>query len=230
MTARSLVTNGASATIPPAPHQRDDADALDANTLLTVLAEVERGDFTTRMPVVWTGVAGKVADALNRVIASNEALEDEIARVSRLVGKEGKLSQRVMLGRSGDAWSGCVNSVNDLLDDLVRPTKEMQRVIGAVADGDLSKKISLDAQGEMLELKNTINAMVDQLNGFISEVTRVAREVGPRAEQHGQRDGGSAQQLRRRGDASCTRSRRGREARRPGAVQGSRWCLEGSHR
>ncbi len=178
MTARSLVTNGASATIPPAPHQRDDADALDANTLLTVLAEVERGDFTTRMPVVWTGVAGKVADALNRVIASNEALEDEIARVSRLVGKEGKLSQRVMLGRSGDAWSGCVNSVNDLLDDLVRPTKEMQRVIGAVADGDLSKKISLDAQGEMLELKNTINAMVDQLNGFISEVTRVAREVG----------------------------------------------------
>src|ERR1700691_927296 len=179
MTARSLVTNGTSATVPEVPpHQRDDAGVLDANTLLTVLAEVERGDFTTRMPVVWTGVAGKVADALNRVIASNEALEDEIARVSRLVGKEGKLSQRVMLGRSGDAWSGCVNSVNDLLDDLVRPTKEMQRVIGAVADGDLSKKISLDAQGEMLELKNTINAMVDQLNGFISEVTRVAREVG----------------------------------------------------
>ncbi len=70
------------------------------------------------------------------------------------------------------------NSVNELLDDLVRPTKEMQRVIGAVADGDLSKKISLDAQGEMLDLKNTINAMVDQLTGFISEVTRVAREVG----------------------------------------------------
>ncbi len=179
MTARSLVTNGTSATIPPVPpHQLDDAGTLDANTLLTVLAEVERGDFTTRMPVVWTGVAGKVADALNRVIASNESLEHELARVSRLVGKEGKLSQRVMLGRSGDAWSGCVNSVNDLLDDLVRPTKEMQRVIGAVADGDLSKKISLDAQGEMLELKNTINAMVDQLNGFISEVTRVAREVG----------------------------------------------------
>jgi signal transduction histidine kinase/CheY-like chemotaxis protein/HAMP domain-containing protein len=180
MTARSLVTNGASSTIgPESEHQREDTGAaLDANTLLTVLAEVERGDFTTRMPVVWTGVAGKVADALNRVIASNESLEHELARVSRLVGKEGKLSQRVMLGRSGDAWSGCVNSVNDLLDDLVRPTKEMQRVIGAVADGDLSKKISLDAQGEMLELKNTINAMVDQLNGFISEVTRVAREVG----------------------------------------------------
>ena len=179
MTVRSLPTNGASTTLPPEVHRAsDEADAIDANTLLKVLAEVERGDFTARMPVVWTGVAGKVADALNRVIASNESLEHELARVSHLVGKEGKLSQRVLLGRSGDAWSGCVNSVNGLLDDLVRPTKEMQRVIGAVADGDLSKKISLDAQGEMLDLKNTINAMVDQLNGFISEVTRVAREVG----------------------------------------------------
>ncbi len=179
MTVRSLPTNGASTTLPPEVHRAsDEADAIDANTLLKVLAEVERGDFTARMPVVWTGVAGKVADALNRVIASNESLEHELARVSHLVGKEGKLSQRVLLGRSGDAWSGCVDSVNGLLDDLVRPTKEMQRVIGAVADGDLSKKISLDAQGEMLDLKNTINAMVDQLNGFISEVTRVAREVG----------------------------------------------------
>ena len=75
-------------------------------------------------------------------------------------------------------WSGSVESVNSLIDDLVRPTIEMQRVIGAVADGDLSKKVSVDVRGEMLELKNTINAMVDQLNGFISEVTRVAREVG----------------------------------------------------
>ncbi len=179
MTVRSLPTNGASTIAPPDPHREtEEADAIDANTLLKVLAEVERGDFTARMPVIWTGVAGKVADALNRVIASNELLEHELARVSHLVGKEGKLSQRVLLGRSGDAWSGCVDSVNTLLDDLVRPTKEMQRVIGAVADGDLSKKISLDAQGEMLDLKNTINAMVDQLNGFISEVTRVAREVG----------------------------------------------------
>ena len=71
-----------------------------------------------------------------------------------------------------------VDSVNSLIDDLVRPTIEMQRVIGAVADGDLSKKVTADVRGEMLELKNTINAMVDQLNGFISEVTRVAREVG----------------------------------------------------
>ncbi len=75
-------------------------------------------------------------------------------------------------------WSECIESVNSLIEDLVRPSNEMQRVIGAVAGGDLSKKVTADVQGEMLELKNTINDMVDQLNGFISEVTRVAREVG----------------------------------------------------
>ena len=76
------------------------------------------------------------------------------------------------------SWTGGLESVNSLIDALVRPTSEMQRVIGAVADGDLSKKVSADVRGEMLELKNTINAMVDQLNGLISEVSRVAREVG----------------------------------------------------
>jgi signal transduction histidine kinase/CheY-like chemotaxis protein/HAMP domain-containing protein len=179
MTARRLPVNSKPLTAAPISQPPlATTDFLDPDVLLKVLAEVKNGDFNTRMPLEWTGVAGKAADALNQVIASNQSLQHELARVSRLVGKEGKLTQRVALGRSGDAWAGCVDSVNDLIDDLVRPTKEMQRVIGAVADGDLSKKISLDAQGDMLDLKNTINAMVDQLNGFISEVTRVAREVG----------------------------------------------------
>ena len=116
--------------------------------------------------------------ALNDVIIANQALEAELARVSRVVGEQGKLSQRVALGGSAQSWSERVESVNNLIEALVRPTSEMQRVIGAVADGDLSKKVSADVHGEMLELKNTINAMVDQLNGFVSEVTRVAREVG----------------------------------------------------
>ncbi len=154
------------------------ADTVDAKVLLSVLAQVKAGDFTARMPLDWTGVAGKVADGLNDVIIANQALGAELARVSEVVGKQGKLSQRVVLGGSTQSWSGSVESVNSLIDDLVRPTIEMQRVIGAVADGDLSKKVSADVRGEMLELKNTINAMVDQLNGFISEVTRVAREVG----------------------------------------------------
>ncbi len=130
------------------------------------------------MPLDWTGVAGKVADGLNDVIIANQALGTELARVSQVVGKQGQLSQRMVLGGWTQGWSDSVESVNSLIDDLVRPTIEMQRVIGAVADGDLSKKVSADVRGEMLELKNTINAMVDQLNGFISEVTRVAREVG----------------------------------------------------
>jgi signal transduction histidine kinase/HAMP domain-containing protein/ActR/RegA family two-component response regulator len=154
------------------------ADELDEGVLLGVLCDVKNGDFGVRMPVQWTGGAGKIADALNDVIAANQTLAAELARVSHVVGKEGKLSQRVALRGSDQAWSQSVESVNSLIEDLVRPTSEMQRVIGAVADGDLSKKITADVHGEVLELKNTINAMVDQLNRFVSEVTRVAREVG----------------------------------------------------
>ncbi len=153
-------------------------DTIDARVLLEVLAQVNAGDFSARMPLDWTGVPGKVADGFNDLIVGNQAFGTELARVSRLVGKEGELSQRVALGGSTRSWPGSVESVNSLIDALVRPTSEMQRVIGAVADGDLSKKVSADVRGEMLVLKNTINAMVDQLNGFISEVTRVAREVG----------------------------------------------------
>ena len=124
------------------------------------------------------GLAGKVADGFNEFIVVNQAFSSELARVSEVVGKQGKLSQRIERGGLTPCWSGPIESVNSLIDDLVRPTSEMQRVIGAVADGDLSKKVSADVRGEMLDLKSTINAMVDQLNGFISEVTRVAREVG----------------------------------------------------
>jgi signal transduction histidine kinase/CheY-like chemotaxis protein/HAMP domain-containing protein len=158
--------------------QQATADRLDEAVLLGVLSDVTNGDFSVRMPLVWTGVAGKIADRLNDVIAANQALGVELARVSRVVGKEGKLSERVAFRGSDRVWSESMESVNSLIDDLVRPTSEMQRVIGAVAGGDLSKKITADVHGEVLELKNTINAMVDQLNRFVSEVTRVAREVG----------------------------------------------------
>ncbi len=167
---------------PGRTHMSDTAmintDTVDAKVLLEFLAKVQGGDFGARMPLDWTGVAGKIADGLNEVMTANQALEAELGRVCRVVGTEGKLSQRVVLGGPSRSWSGSVESVNNLIDALVRPTSEMQRVIGAVADGDLSKKVSADVRGEMLELKNTINDMVDQLNGFVSELTRVAREVG----------------------------------------------------
>jgi len=153
-------------------------EALDASVLLDVLARVKGGDFSARMPNDWTDLPGKAADSLNDVIIANQLLEAELARISRVVGKQGELSQRVVLGGSTQSWSASVESVNSLIDALVRPTSETQRVVGAVADGDLSKKITGDVHGEMLELKNTVNAMVDQLNGFISEVTRVVRDVG----------------------------------------------------
>ena len=164
--------------MPTRPAIAAAAATLDTEVLLSVLSDVKAGDFTARMPVHWTGVGGKVADRLNEIIGANQALGTELERVSRVVGKEGKLSQRVSFKGTDQVWGSCIESVNSLIEDLVRPSNEMQRVIGAVADGDLSKKVSADVQGEMLELKNTINGMVDQLNGFISEVTRVAREVG----------------------------------------------------
>ncbi len=156
----------------------DTADVVDARVLLEVLASLREGDFTARMPLDWIGVSGKVADSFNDLIIASQAFRVELARVSQVVGKEGQLSQRLVLSGSSAGWAGHVESINSLISDLVRPTIEMQRVIGAVADGDLSKKVSVDVRGDMQELKNTINAMVDQLNGFISEVTRVAREVG----------------------------------------------------
>jgi signal transduction histidine kinase/CheY-like chemotaxis protein/HAMP domain-containing protein len=156
----------------------DNRDTIDADVLLTVLAQVKQGDFSSRMPVNWSGLAGKVADGLNDVIASNQALETELARISEVVGHEGELSQRMAIGGWTQNWTKSVNSINSLIDALVRPTSELQRVVGAVADGDLSKKISVEVRGEMLDLKNTINGMVDQLNRFVSEVTRVSRDVG----------------------------------------------------
>ncbi|MEA2178614.1 MAG: hypothetical protein QOG77_1911, partial [Solirubrobacteraceae bacterium] len=158
--------------------QPDPTDRLDEAVLLRVLTDVAGGDFSVRMPIGWSGTAGKIADRLNEVLDANETLETELARAARIIGKEGRLSQRVRLRGSGRAWSEAIDSVNILIDDLVQPTSEMQRVIGAVADGDLSRKVTGDVQGELLELKTTINAMVDQLRGFASEMTRVAREVG----------------------------------------------------
>jgi signal transduction histidine kinase/HAMP domain-containing protein/ActR/RegA family two-component response regulator len=158
--------------------QRAKADRLDQAEMLRVLSDVRRGDFGVRMPLDWIGVPGKIADTLNEIIAANENLAAELARVSRVVGKEGRLSQRIGLPASDEAWFESIESVNSLIDDVVRPTTEMQRVVGAVAHGDLTKKITGDVHGELLELKDTINGMVDQLNRFVSEVTRVAREVG----------------------------------------------------
>ena len=162
--------------MPTAPEDLMDDNAGEA--FLQVIARVKDGDFSARMPLDWTGVPGKVADGMNDLIIANQLFERELARVSEVVGEQGVFSQRVALSGQAQSWSESVGSVNSLIEALVLPTSEMQRVIGAVAGGDLSKQVSADVDGEMLALKETINGLVDQLNGFASEVTRVAREVG----------------------------------------------------
>jgi HAMP domain-containing protein/signal transduction histidine kinase/DNA-binding response OmpR family regulator len=164
---------------------------IDGTALLTALSALRKGDFSVRLPLDWTGVAGKVADAFNDVIELNERMANELDRISRVVGKEGKINQRASLGSVSGAWRDSISSVNALIGDLVHPTSETARVIGAVAQGDLSQTMALEIEdrplrGEFLRTAKTINTMVDQLSSFASEVTRVAREVGTEGKLGGQ--------------------------------------------
>ena len=168
-----------------------NADSLDVSLLLSTLMAFRKGDFSVRMPLDWTGTAGKVADTLNSIIETKDRMSQELARLSRMVGKEGKLGQRFSPGDVTGAWAGNANSINTLLEDLARPAAETARVIGAVAKGDLSQRMSLESggqplQGSFLETANTVNTMVSQLGSFASEVTRVAREVGTEGKLGGQ--------------------------------------------
>jgi HAMP domain-containing protein/CheY-like chemotaxis protein/signal transduction histidine kinase len=154
-----------------------------AKQLLRTLVAVKKGDFSVRMPIDQTGLAGKIADELNDIIELNQRMAAELARIGTVVGKEGKIAQRATIGSAEGSWSASVNSVNTLITDLVQPTSETARVIRAVAKGDLSQTIALEIEdrplkGEFLQTAQIVNTMVDQLSSFASEVTRVAREVG----------------------------------------------------
>src|ERR1700687_4361502 len=166
------------------------SDSIDGRVALSVLTAVKRGDFTVRMPSNWTGTAGKFASSLNDVIESNQRLEREIRRLSKRGGKEGQI-KRAGLGDAGGVWASTLGAVNDLIEDLVRPNTDMARVIGAVANGDLTQTMALEIegrrlQGQFLETARTVNTMVNQLRSFSSEVTRVAREVGTEGKLGGQ--------------------------------------------
>ena len=167
------------------------AEILDANQVLATLIAFKKGDFSVRLPVNQIGLAGKIADVLNDVFELNENMANELSRISTAVGKEGRIGQRAALAASSGNWASCVESVNSLISDLVQPSTEVARVIGAVAQGDLSQKMSLEVegrtlQGEFIRTARVVNTMVDQLNSFSSEVTRVAREVGTEGKLGGQ--------------------------------------------
>src|SRR5881275_298979 len=168
-----------------------NGDQLDSKQLLAALTAFKRGDFSAQLPDDWTGIAGKVADTFNDVIRLNERLTQELARIGQVVGKEGRIRQRASLGGASGSWTDAMRSVNGLIEDLVHPTSEMARVIGAVAKGDLSKTMATEIEGwplegEFLRTAKTVNTMVNQLGAFASEVTRVAREVGTEGKLGGQ--------------------------------------------
>src|SRR5881394_3097901 len=168
-----------------------NGDHLDSKQLLAALTAFKRGDFSAQLPDDWTGIAGKVADTFNDVIRLNQRMTQELARIGRVVGKEGRITQRASLGEMSDSWAEAIGSVNNLIGDLVRPTNEIARVIGAVAKGDLSETMATKIEGqplkgEFLRTAKIVNTMLDQLGAFASEVTRVAREVGTEGKLGGQ--------------------------------------------
>jgi HAMP domain-containing protein/signal transduction histidine kinase/ActR/RegA family two-component response regulator len=168
-----------------------NGNELDSGQLLSALMAFKRGDFSARLPDDWIGIAGKIADTFNDVIRTNQQMTQELERIVRVVGKEGRITQRASLSDVSESWGDAIGCINVLIEDLLRPTSEVARVIGAVAKGNLSETMAtqIDGQplkGEFLRTAKTVNAMVEQLGAFSSEVTRVAREVGTEGKLGGQ--------------------------------------------
>jgi HAMP domain-containing protein/CheY-like chemotaxis protein/signal transduction histidine kinase len=166
----------------PNGHRGQD-EAFDLQSLLDALQAVKVGDFSVRLPRDHVGLAGKVADAFNEIVAANQRMAQQLAQVGLIVGREGKTRKRVKFGISLGAWGDMEDSVNTLIDDLLWPTTAVTHAIGAVARGDLLQTVQLEVdgrplKGEFLRSANIVNTMIKQLNVFTSEVTRVAREVG----------------------------------------------------
>src|ERR1700709_46402 len=165
--------------------------ATEMQQLLGALVQLRKGDSSVRLPLHWSGVSGRVADAFNDVVEQNANTAEALSRLRPMGGKEGKLKQRASLREARGFWGESIDCINALIDDLVHPTSEVARVIGAVAQGDLSKSMALEVdsrplEGEFLRTAKTINKMVDQLGTFSAEVTRVAREVGTEGKLGGQ--------------------------------------------
>jgi HAMP domain-containing protein/signal transduction histidine kinase/DNA-binding response OmpR family regulator len=177
------------------PVKTDESSAVshteEMTQILNSLTALRRGDGSARLPYHGSSVFAKVAEVFNDLVEQNATMAEEFARLSQVVGKEGKLKKRATLPNARGFWNESIDSINSLIDDLVHPTSEVGRVIGAVAQGDLSKSMALEMdgrplEGEFLRTAKTINKMVEQLGNFSAEVTRVAREVGTEGKLGGQ--------------------------------------------
>ncbi|PYO93590.1 MAG: hybrid sensor histidine kinase/response regulator [Gemmatimonadetes bacterium] len=174
---------------------RDAAEHFDPagfqRQLLAALLEFRDGNFAARLPAGLSGLDGKLAETFNDIASNADRRAREVARVTRMVGKEGLLRERLNLSGMVGSHAEEVSHVNTLIDDLVWPTKEVTRAVGAVAKGDLTQAMSLDVngrplEGEFLQSAKLVNTMIDQLSVFTAEVTRVAREVGTEGKLGGQ--------------------------------------------
>ena len=159
--------------------------------ILNVMVAYRNGDFTVRLPSTWTGVLGKMSDTMNDILAVSQRRAEETVRICRVVGKEGRLRQRLSVPGVSGGWADEIDSLNTLIDDLVSPTTEVTRAVGAVGKGDLSQAMALEKdgrplEGEFLRSAKLVNKMIEQLAVFTSEVTRVAREVGTEGKLGGQ--------------------------------------------
>ena len=277
----------------------DSVNAMATNltaqvrNIATVTTAVARGDLSRKITVDVKGEILELKETINTMVDQLNGFSSEVTRVAREVGTEGKLGGQAEVPGVAGTWKDLTDSVNSMASNLTGQVRNIADVTTAVARGDLSRKITVDVKGEILALKNTINTMVDQLNGFAAEVTRVAREVGtegklggqaavpgvagtwkdltdnvnfmasnltgqvrniaevttavargrpvqedhrrrarrnPRAEEHHQHDGRSAQRLRLRGDARRARGRHRGQARRSGGGAGRGRHLEGPDR
>ncbi len=151
-----------------------------------VTTAVAKGDLTRKITVDVKGEILELKNTINTMVDQLNSFSSEVTRVAREVGSEGKLGGQADVPGVGGTWKDLTDSVNIMAGNLTAQVRNIAEVTTAVATGDLSRKIGVDVQGEILELKNTINTMVDQLNSFSSEVTRVAREVGSEGKLGGQ--------------------------------------------
>jgi HAMP domain-containing protein/signal transduction histidine kinase/CheY-like chemotaxis protein len=151
-----------------------------------VTTAVAKGDLSKKITVDVRGEILELKDTINTMVDQLNSFSSEVTRVSREVGSEGKLGGQAKVRGVGGVWKDLTDSVNQMASNLTGQVRNIAEVTTAVAKGDLSKKITVNVAGEILELKNTINTMVDQLNSFGSEVTRVAREVGSEGKLGGQ--------------------------------------------
>ena len=151
-----------------------------------VTIAVANGDLSKKITVDVRGEILQLKEAINTMVDQLRSFASEVTRVAREVGTEGRLGGQAVVPGVAGTWKDLTDNVNLLAANLTTQVRNIAEVTTAVARGDLSRKITVDVQGEMLELKNTINTMVDQLNAFAGEVTRVAREVGTEGKLGGQ--------------------------------------------